>query len=45
MGLVVGYGFDVEFGACFKKASFLLGLNEARGAWRERVRASEKKSV
>ena len=42
MGLVVGRGFDVEFGACFKKASFLLGLNRARGARRERVRAHGK---
>ena len=28
-----GCGFDVEFGACFKKASFLVGLN---GAYRAR---------
>ena len=27
-----GRGFDVELRACFKKASFLVGLNGARGA-------------
>jgi len=31
LGLVVGRGFDIEFGACFKKASFLLGLNMGAG--------------
>ena len=32
-----GRGFDVESRACFKKASFLVGLNGARGARRGRV--------
>ena len=40
-----GRGFDVEFRACFKKASFLVGLNGARGARWGWVWASEKKSV
>ena len=43
-----GRGFDVEFGACFIKACFLVGLNGAhgaRGARRERVRAPGKKPV
>ena len=40
-----GRGFDVEFRACFEKASFLVGLNRARGAPWGQVQASEKKSV
>ena len=43
-----GRGFDVEFRACFKKSSLLVGLNGARGArgaQRGQVRALEKKSV
>ena len=40
-----GRGFDVEFRACFEKASFLVGLNRARGARWGWVRALEKKSV
>ena len=44
LGLVVWCGFDVEFRACFKKASFLVRLNGARGARRGQVRAPEKKN-
>ena len=39
-----GHGFDVEFRACFKKASFLVRLNGACGARQGRVRAPEKKN-
>ena len=42
LGLVVGHGFDFEFRAYLKKASFLLGLNGAHGARWERVRAPGK---
>ena len=37
-----GRGFDVEFRACFKKASFMVGLNGARRARWGLVRALEK---
>ena len=37
-----GRGFDVEFRACFKKASFLVGLNGARRAQWGLIRAPEK---
>ena len=39
-----GRGFDVEFRACFKKASFLVRLNGAHEARRGQVWAPEKKN-